>query len=79
MSAARERFSAVYQEQVIDVDKKKHRKNIETTGMTTHIKFTTTTMIAVCFKPRLKKAGAAEPVLNASMLKFAENQTKNIW
>jgi len=76
MSAARERFSAVYQEQVIDVDKKKHRKNIETTGMTTHIKFTTTTMIAVCFKPRLKKA--AEPVLNASMLKFAENQTKNI-
>ena len=29
-------------------------------------------------KPRLKKAGPAVPVLNVKMLKFAENQTKNI-
>ena len=28
--------------------------------------------------PRLKKAGPADPVLKAKMLKFAENQTKNI-
>jgi len=54
------------------------RRNIETPGAMTHIASTTMTMIPVCFKPRLKKAGAAEPVLNAKMLKFAENQTKNI-
>lgn len=54
------------------------RRNIETPDATTHIASTTITMIPVCFKPRLKKAGAAEPVLNAKMLKFAENQTKNI-
>jgi hypothetical protein len=39
---------------------------------------TTIMVMLVGFNPRLKNAGAAEPMLNAIMLKLAENQTKNI-
>lgn len=44
----------------------------------THITSTTATMIPVCLSPSPKNAGAADPVLKARTLKFAENQTKNI-
>lgn len=45
----------------------------------TYMISTTSTMISESLTPREKKAGPADPVLNARMLKFAENQTKNIW
>lgn len=44
----------------------------------TYITSTTRTVRRESRSPRLKKAGPADPVLNPKILKFAENQTKNI-